>query len=119
MQLFSKENLANHPIVQVWLSFQNMHKLTKDIHDFIEQDMISFDNMEEYLAEFGGSEDDDESRKMLALAVRVCATNVIHIGLASSLLYSLTPAVVLHIMSVVRVSKDLLKLSEDHIVSHL
>ena len=106
-------NRSNRRALQYLAKYFLVHKLTKDIHDYIEEDMRGLDNMEEYLAEFGGAED-EESRKMLALAVRVCATNVIHIGLASSLLYSLTPAMFLHIISVVRVSKNLLKLSEDH-----
>lgn len=102
----------NRRALQYLANYFIVPKLTEDLYKFMEMQMRRFNHMEEYLNEFGGAED-EESRKMLALAVRACASNILHIGVASSLFYSLTPAMFLHIISLVRVSNNSLDLPED------
>ena len=46
------------------------------------------------------------------MAANVCAEKILHIGKDSSLLMSLTPAMVLHMMRIVRCSKDILTLPD-------
>ena len=101
----------NRRALQYLAKYFLVPKLTSAIHGFIEQDMQNLDQVEGYVNEFGGAED-DESRKVLAYAANVCAEKVIYIGKDSTLLMSLTPAMVLHMMRMVWSSKDILTLPD-------
>ena len=107
----------NRRALQYLAKYFLVPKLTSAIHGFIEQDMQNLDQVEGYVNEFGGAED-DESRKVLSYAANVCAEKILHIGKDSSLLMSLTPAMVLHMIRTVSRSKDILTLPDakrDHI----
>ena len=104
-------NRENRRALQYLAKYFLVPKLTSAIHGFIEQDIQNLDQVEGYVNEFGGAED-DESRKVLAYAANVCAHKVIYIGKDSTLLMSLTPAMVLHMMRMVWSSKDILTLPD-------
>jgi len=105
-------NRDNRGALQYLSNYFLVAKLKEDIYAFIEKDMNKLDHMEEYLTEFGGAED-EETREMLSLVARACASNILHIRRESRLLYSLTPAMFLHIISLVRVSKGTQKLPDE------
>ena len=85
--IIKRENLR---ALQYFAKYFLVPKLTSAIHGFIIEDMQNLDQVEGYVNEFGCTED-DESRKMLALAANVCAEKILRIGKDSSLLMSLTP----------------------------
>ena len=101
----------NRRALQYLAKYFLVPKLTIAIHGFIEQDIQNLDQIEGYVTEFGGTED-DESRKVLAYAANVCAHKILHIGRDSSLLTTLTPAMVLHMIRTVSRSKDILTLPD-------
>eukprot|EP00571_Detonula_confervacea_P005924 CAMPEP_0172332202 /NCGR_PEP_ID=MMETSP1058-20130122/62317_1 /TAXON_ID=83371 /ORGANISM="Detonula confervacea, Strain CCMP 353" /LENGTH=477 /DNA_ID=CAMNT_0013049479 /DNA_START=9 /DNA_END=1442 /DNA_ORIENTATION=+ len=98
-------NRENRRSLQHLASYFLVPKLTEAIYNFIQEDMHDLEHLEEYVSEFGGAED-DESRKVLSIAARVCAERILDIEGGSSLLTALTPAMVLHMFCVVRMSKD-------------
>mmetsp|Transcript_6229 Transcript_6229/g.14100 ORF Transcript_6229/g.14100 Transcript_6229/m.14100 type:complete len:514 (-) Transcript_6229:265-1806(-) len=107
----SLQNLARYFLVP---------KLTEAIYVFVQEDMHNLEYLEEYVSEFGGAED-VESMKVLSSAARVCAERILDIKEGSSLLTALTPAIVLHMFSAVRMSKDLKSVlpSEQHHICRL
>ena len=107
-------NRDNRRALQYLANYFLVSKLSNDIYNFIEQDIQDLKNMEEYLIEFTGAEA-EESRKMLAIAAQVCATNICDIEVGSSLNYTLTPAILLYMISTVRTKVDLYDSQRYHI----
>ena len=130
-------NRDNRSALQYFAKYFLVPKLTEDIHDFIKKDMnLCFVSMAKghygrseerqtmmgYLTEFGGAEDNDESRHILAFATRICAVNILHIDSMmfrewdggcnndSSLVPYMSPAMFLNMMSEIRKSQDILTL---------
>lgn len=93
-----------------------VQKLTEDVYNFIEKDIQhNLEHVEEYITEFGSGEsgEEDTMPAVLVIVTRVCSENILHIGKDSSLLTSLTPAMLLHIVSMARTNTDFLALSDD------
>lgn len=113
-------NRENRRALQYLASYFLVPKLTEAIHDFVEEDMHNLEHMEVYLSEFGAAED-DESRKILSIAGRVCADMILSIELDSTLLTALSPAIVLHMLKTARTSKDITSLppSKQHHICRL
>jgi len=102
-------NRDNRGALQYLANYFLVSKLQEDIYAFIEKDMIdNMDNVNGYLAEIESSED-EKSSKILAIAGRALASNILLIRRhdSSPFVFTLSPALFLHIMSVVRVSKDI------------
>jgi len=94
----------NRCALQYLAKYFLVSKLSEDIGVFIGKDMNNLENMEGYLTEFGNSED-DESRRMVALATRACASNILHIRKPDpTFVYTLSPVMFLHIIAMVRKS---------------
>jgi hypothetical protein len=85
----------------MWLAnYFQVSKLQKDVFDFIEEDMCNLDHVEDYLSEFKDVEEDDQANRILSKATLVCATMIMSIEPASSLLKSIPPRMFLTIMDV-------------------
>jgi len=94
----------NRCALQYLAKYFLVSKLQEDIYAFIGKDMNNLEHMEDYLNEFGKSED-DESRRMIALAARALASNILHISRRGpSFVYTLSPVMFLHIIATVRKS---------------
>jgi len=107
-------NRDNRGALQYLANYFLVSKLTEDIYAFIEKDMIdNMDNVNGYLTEIESSED-EKSSKILAIAGRALASNILLIRRhnSSPFVYTLSPALFLHILSIVRVSKDIKKLPD-------
>ena len=102
-------NRDNRGALQYLARYFLVSKLTEDVYAFIEKDMIdNMDSVNGYLTEVESSED-EQSSKILAIAGRALASNILLIRRhdSSPFVYTLSPALFLHIMSVVRMSKDI------------
>ena len=106
-------NKDNRYALQYLARYFLVPKLTEDILNFIRRDIQNFKNMEEYLTEFGA--EDEESRKMLSFAAQVCVKNICNIEVGSSLNYTLTPAILLYMISTIRTKVDLYDSQRYHI----
>jgi len=108
-------NRNNRSILQYFAKYFLVPKRTEDIYAFIEKDMSNLVHMEEYLAGFGSSvSEDDDSKRILAIASKVCTENILHIKEDSALLFvGLPPVMFLHMVRTVRNSKAVLTLPDD------
>jgi len=110
-------NRDNRSALQYLAKYFLVPKLTEDILNFIQQDIQDLKNMEEYLIEFGYEEDTDNeiAKEVLTFAAQVCATKICDIEVGSSLNYTLTPAIMLYMISTVRMKIDLYDSQRYHI----
>lgn len=113
-------NRDNRSVLQYFAKYFLVPKLTEDIYVFIEKDMSDLRHMGEYLAEFGSSvSEDDDSKRILAIASKVCTENILHIKEDSALLFGLPPVMFLHMVRTVRNSKAVLTLVIGYLRHHL
>ena len=100
-------NRDNRSALQYLAKYFLVHKLTEDILNFIRHDMQDLKNMEEYLIEFGCEDTVDEiAKEVLAFAAQECVTSIFNIQVGSSLNYTLTPSILLYMISTARAKKD-------------
>ena len=105
-------NRDNRHALEYLAKYFLVFKLSEDICAFIEKDMSDIGRIEEYLTEFGNSEDGD-SKRILAIASKVCTENILHINEDSTLLYMLPPAMFIHVLGTVKNSIVVLTVSDD------
>ncbi|KAL7549289.1 hypothetical protein ACHAWF_012564 [Thalassiosira exigua] len=96
-------NRENRRSLQKLAEYFLVPKLTEAANAFIEQDIETLEHMEEYVVEFSSSEDDD-SRKFLRKATNTCAEMILYVERNSSLLKTLTPAMMLIILRKIKKS---------------
>ncbi len=93
-----------------------VNELQELVFAFIERDMYNLERMETYLDAFGSS-DDEDSRRVLSIAPRVCAEMVLHIDEDSNLLKKLTPGMFLHVVIAASKDDELSPDETDHILN--
>eukprot|EP00957_Ditylum_brightwellii_P138726 10574478-Ditylum_brightwellii.AAC.1 len=98
--------------LKYFASYFIVPKLTKDITDFVKDDVQDLSCLEEYLVEYCESED-ESSKAILAQAARVCTEIILHIGISTTLLYSLPPAMLFGMFEKLRSSGDIKSLPSD------